>query len=580
LLLDTWTVDHIEVLGGPGSVLYGVGAIGGTINVVPRKPDTQQQQNDVQFSAGSFDTFQEAIDSTGPLSQNLAYRFDLSHVGSDGWIDRGDSHSLAVSGTLQDEVTPDLRLSLSEDYGDQSPMEYWGTPLIAGALNNALIERNFTVPDSFMKFIDSVTQFKVDWSPTDALSVHDTLYLLATHREWHDLESYAYQPASGDVLRSGYFLIHHNELQVGDEGHVTYRASLLGLKNEVEAGFDINGIHFTNSNNSPYAGSSLVDPFDFSPGYFVSQGPFRTTTATDTREYAVFAEDRLELRDNLSVVVGGRYDYATLAYTDPSIGTPSYDGTGQDFDKSFYSPSYRAGLVYQPIHDLSLYAQYSTATAALGSLITTTLSQADFKLASGRQVEIGAKQSFWDNRGEWTLAAYRIVQDNLLTPDPTNPTISEQVGQQSSRGVEAAVALSLAAGWRIEANGTVLKARYDDFAQSVDGVSVSRDGKVPPNVPESAANLFVSWQITHAWQLRAGSQYVSHRYADSGDTLPLPAYDIASAGVRWTPVRDLALDLRVDNALDRIYPLVAGNGGTQWILGEPRFVTFTANYRF
>ncbi|CAO4141440.1 TonB-dependent receptor plug domain-containing protein [Methylorubrum extorquens] len=35
---DTWNVERIEVLRGPGSVLYGDGAIGGIVNVVSKKP--------------------------------------------------------------------------------------------------------------------------------------------------------------------------------------------------------------------------------------------------------------------------------------------------------------------------------------------------------------------------------------------------------------------------------------------------------------------------------------------------------------------------------------------------------------
>jgi len=41
---------------------------------------------------------------------------------------------------------------------------------------------------------------------------------------------------------------------------------------------------------------------------------------------------------------------------------------------------------------------------------------------------------FWDQRGEWTLAAYRIVKKKLLTDNPGSPTHKQQVGQQSSNG--------------------------------------------------------------------------------------------------------------------------------------------------
>jgi outer membrane cobalamin receptor len=35
---DTWSIDRIEVLRGPASVIYGDGAIGGVVNVIPKSP--------------------------------------------------------------------------------------------------------------------------------------------------------------------------------------------------------------------------------------------------------------------------------------------------------------------------------------------------------------------------------------------------------------------------------------------------------------------------------------------------------------------------------------------------------------
>ncbi|MGT2490271.1 TonB-dependent receptor domain-containing protein [Cupriavidus basilensis] len=97
------------------------------------------------------------------------------------------------------------------------------------------------------------------------------------------------------------------------------------------------------------------------------------------------------------------------------------------------------------------------------------------KLATGRQIEAGVKQSFWNQRGEWTFAAYQIVKKNLLTRDASNPALSVQVGEQSSRGLEASVSVELIRGLRVDANGTLLRARYDDFAESVNGALVSRN---------------------------------------------------------------------------------------------------------
>src|SRR4029079_18775822 len=45
---NMWSVERIEVLHGPASVLYGDGAIGGVINVVPKKPITEGLFNQAQ----------------------------------------------------------------------------------------------------------------------------------------------------------------------------------------------------------------------------------------------------------------------------------------------------------------------------------------------------------------------------------------------------------------------------------------------------------------------------------------------------------------------------------------------------
>jgi iron complex outermembrane receptor protein len=63
--LDTWTVDRIEVLGGPGSVLYGTGAIGGVVNVIPKKPNAQRFEHASRVTVGSEDTYRAAFDTTG-----------------------------------------------------------------------------------------------------------------------------------------------------------------------------------------------------------------------------------------------------------------------------------------------------------------------------------------------------------------------------------------------------------------------------------------------------------------------------------------------------------------------------------
>ena len=83
---DPWTIDRIEVLNGPASVLFGIGGIGGSINIIPRRP-SRRSENTARVSLGSYNTYKLALDSTGPVakSDRVLYRVDVSRQGSDGY---------------------------------------------------------------------------------------------------------------------------------------------------------------------------------------------------------------------------------------------------------------------------------------------------------------------------------------------------------------------------------------------------------------------------------------------------------------------------------------------------------------
>src|SRR4029450_8514566 len=72
---DTWSVERVEFLGGPASVMYGNGAIGGVVNVVPRRPNRFTTENAFKFSAGSMNTVRAAFGRGGPINSRVAYLF-------------------------------------------------------------------------------------------------------------------------------------------------------------------------------------------------------------------------------------------------------------------------------------------------------------------------------------------------------------------------------------------------------------------------------------------------------------------------------------------------------------------------
>jgi iron complex outermembrane receptor protein len=570
---DTWSVDRIEVLRGAASVMFGEGAIGGAINVVPKKPMRGPIENEALVTVGSDATRQVAFGSGGAIDDKLSYRFDISHRKTNGFMARGEAESLAVGAAVRLDVSPQLQFTLSHDEGRQSPQRYYGVPLIDGVLDSRNREQNYNLDDSEIKYRDRWTRLDAQWTPDSAVTVRNQLYRLDSKRHWRNSETYTYNAAARRVTRGDYLEIGHDQAQIGNRTDATFRHTLFGLANQVLVGFDVNRIDFTHTNDSPYGGRSVVDPFAFDPGYYASPVAYTPRYKTRTSTYAFFTEDKLAFNEQWSVVGSLRWDHAKIARAD-------LQNAANNFQKTFVYGTGRLGVVYAPDASQSFYAQVARAADPLGSLVTTSSTQAGFDLSTGKQVEVGYKRQLAEGRGAWTVAAYRIEKSKLLSRDANDPTVTQQIGKQSSEGIEATLDLALTSTLRLEANIAKLRARYDDFNEIVGKSLVSRAGNTPFGVPEEAANLWLNWRFLPQWEAEFGVRHVGPRQVDAANSRKIGSYTVADAGVSWQANRSLKLALRAYNLANRKYPVSFSNNGNQWLLGRPRAVELSALVNF
>jgi iron complex outermembrane receptor protein len=581
---DPWNIQRIEVLSGPASVLYGQGALGGAINVIPKRPNSERLEFEGEAGFGSQDTWHIAGGAGGPLSQTLSFRADASYRQSDGYVDRGDSDSLALSGALRFEPSKAFSLTLRDDYGDFHPMKYFGTPLIDSKLDTSIRHNNYDVGDARMHWRDNRLALDADWAISDALQFRNTTYYLTTKRLWQNLETYCWiapdglcpngigYGTPGNIYRADNYGIVHDQKQIGDEATLKLTSPLgESMSNDLVVGTDLSRVKLIYSHDfgSDYQEDEVpIDNFD--PGLFLDTQGIAPRYHTRTTTYAFFAEDRLKFTEQLSLVGGIRYEHNKVGrwdYVYDAAGTtitgdrPALNGGTEAF-KTLHHTTWRIGAVYQPTPKLSFYAQYATAVDPLGTLTTYSTSASQFQLtnAKGRQVEAGVKTLFLDGMGSFTLAAYRLVKTNLFTQTRPNGQI-DQVGQRSAQGIDARLALTLPAGFGINANGTILNANFDDFTGFEDNT--------PPGVPEQAANLELSWTGMQGLQLRGDLRYVGRRFSDNANQFRVPAYTVVDLSATYALTQNLALDVRVFNLFDKDYALTTYSD-QQWILGRPR----------
>ncbi len=166
-----------------------------------------------------------------------------------------------------------------------------------------------------------------------------------------------------------------------------------------------------------------------------------------------------------------------------------------------------------------------------------------------------------------------------MTQDPFNSALQQQVGRQSSRGIEWSGAWRLGYGFSIEANAALLCARFDDFNETENGVVVSRNGNTPTNIPEQTANFWLTYAPTHDVSVGARLRYVGRRYPDNVNTVPIPFYTVFDASAQWQATRNVNSVLYLRNLANRAYA-VTSETPAEWLLGPARSAEAVATVKF
>ena len=591
---NMWSVERIEVLHGPASVLYGDGAIGGVINIIPKKPITNAQFNEAQIFFDSNMTRRVSLDSGGPVTDAVAYRLNVTKDASDGWVDNGDSENLGISGAVRVQASDDLVFSISHDHSDREPMKYFGIPYRDGVFDKSIKGKNYNFADALAEFRDEWTQFKTEWHATDGVTVRNVAYRLESRREFRNVEDYTWDTASHPevIKRSTALHILQGQNQIGNRLDATVRSQFFGVGNEAVVGFDVNRGKFDYSYYSVPFGMTIpsVDPYNPNPGYFPNPNALAPLFDSELFQRSFFVEDRLILNRYVTFVGGARWDTTTISRDD--LQDPS-----NDFERDFNSFNWRTGVVVTPLPGLAFYGQYAVGSDPIDvPQLDYTKDISNLKQTSGRQYEVGVKQSLFGGAVEWSLAAYDIVKNDLLIRNTsidwntfTIETKLQQIGQQSSRGIEATFGAELGGGWRLDANGALVDANYDEFQYfDFDTLEMNNySGKRPVLIPKQTANIWLTWAFAPGWQVGAGAQYVGAAFENFANTVERPAYTVYNTALQWKPTSAVTLDFRVKNIFDRTYaqylrtyPDVSESNDIQAYVAPPRTFELSLGYRF
>lgn len=491
---DIYTLEQVEVLKGPASVLYGQGSPGGILNTVSKKAGRDTLERKIVLDYGTFDRIQAATDLGFDLSGNgnLKGRIVALYRDSDTQVDfvNDDAIVLAPSLTFENNST---RITALVNYTDrQSDTAHQFLPLSLTGCESGDVqvsEANVCAATAGREADASLYVGDPNFNAYDTESFAVTLFGERTLNEVFSLEATArYRDSDADykqawvsflgagtprttadgtaIARSWYDAPASSE-QFAIDARVRANFETGQITHEVLAGVNYQDVQTLQQAAYLYA---LPTTFNlFNPVYDGSEIPddsvfdaARGRSESEIQTVGYYINDQMTVGDFV-LTAGVRYD-------DVETGNGT---TTQEDD----STSFSLGGLYKTSIGLNPYISY--AESFLPVVGTDAVTNETLKPQEGKQIEVGFKYQPVGTRTYVTAAYFDIEQSNLPNPAALPNAASQQEG------------VAKISGFEVEGQ-TVIGDVYIDASYSILDTETA-DGERFPSIPENQGSLWAMW---------------------------------------------------------------------------------------
>ncbi|ANI54226.1 TonB-dependent receptor [Pseudomonas sp. DR 5-09] len=562
--------ERVEVLKGPGALMYGISpnsGVGGVINIVPKRPLAE----DLTRFTGSY-----ASDSQVGGHLDISRRF-----GDENQFGVRFNGSLQGGDTAVDDQERDLNIgAIALDY--QGERLRLNLDFISQKESFEAASRPFTIAPGveIPSAPNGRTNLPQDWGWSDTkeqsallggeYDLNDNLTVFAHAgggrsdvKRMSDQVPRILNDAGDTSNIPGYykFNVDRSTADVGMRalfatGPVTHTTTIMATRYQDELSRGIN--------NGTEIRSNIYHPVDVPKQYInspkvlrVSESELSGIALTDTLG---FLDDRIQL---------------TLGVRRQDIESRNYNASGavsSRYDDNATTPL--AGVVVKPWEDVSLYYNYveglSKGDIAPGTAANSGETFAPYK---SKQHEIGVK--YEHGTFMTTLALFQIEKPS---GEIGAGNVFSVQAEQRNRGVELSMFGEVAPGTRLMGGVTLLDGELTDSA------TAANRGNKPVGVPDVQANLWAEWDTpwVEGFTLTGGAIYTDSQYVNQANTQELPSWTRIDAGARYATKiegRPTTFRATVQNVFDREYWSGVASYGA-FSPGYPRTLQLSATVDF
>lgn len=537
-------VERIEVLKGPGTLMYGMGpsgGVGGAVNLVAKRA-TEDPISSVTATYLSNSQLGMKADLGRRFGDNQEWGIRVNALYADGNTGLSGSNQQQTMGSVGlDYNGGRVRWSLDaytqhEDTRNFRPQFSIDSTL--SAMPAAPSGKTNLYPGTTLQGDDKAVATRLEYDIDSNLTAYGAVgYHVAQSSQ--NFPSATITSMQGDTsVTNGYY-----------DQKVTSTSADVGLR----ARFNTAGIKHTMmlganmlDQQTDYfyqMGSTSVTSNLYNPVALDAVDAARTTVTpqNQTRLTSLALTDTLSmLNDSLRLIGGLRRQ---------QVYTRSLTSDSSTSNKTAISPV--LGVVVKPLESLSLYANYTAALSSGGFAAYDTVNAGQaFAPYKSKQYETGAKVDW--GRVTTTAAVFQIEQANNTTTTIDGLKYASQNGRARIRGLELSAYGELQRSLRFNASGT-----FFDTTQSHtdDG---AYDGHEIGAVPKRNFNLGLDWDTPWLTGLALNTRVTNTgaMLYSSTSSLKVPGWTRVDIGGRYitrTAGKVVTYRANIENLFDRNY---------------------------
>jgi iron complex outermembrane receptor protein len=557
--IEPFSLERIDVLRGPASVLYGQGSTGGLINMVSKRP-LDMAQNQIGLQLGSFNRVQIEGDFTGPFNQDKTWLYRLVVMGreSDTQVDYVPDDMALVAPSLTWAPDAMTRWTLQAHWqrnasGSSATFLPWSGTVLPNP-NGQIPTRRFVGEPGFDAYdttrnsLASLFEHRFDngWLVTQSTR---WTYSTGDYKTLYPSSNFA-DPAN-PYLNPEQSLI--GRYVYGNQRNThSFQAdqNLLGtvmtgsVQHQLLFGLDYS--RYSETARSAFDIGTDLDVF--APVYGNFTPPAWTPDARLVQQQTgLYAQDQMKFNQDWLLMLGLRQDWFSNDLEDQTI-------------ERDHATTGRAALMYLGFMGWSPYLSYSESFMPIAG---TDFFGERYVPTRGEQWEAGVKYQTEDGRFVANGAVYTLTEKNRQVNDPSNPLNQLQTGESKTQGVE------------LEAKGRITRS-FDLIAN----YTYTDVDAVLEQLPKNLVSVWGTWRFALGG-LGGFSAGLGVRHASAftdGFAPETPSVTLAD-GLLAYDTRDWRVALNATNLFDKTYVSTCLSRGDCW-WGARRNLVATVSYKF